>query len=206
MRRTDRLFDLVQLLRDGQLHRAADLAAALGGVSPRTIWRDMATLIASGMPIEGERGVGYVLRVPTTLPPLMLTAAEMQALRQGLQAVAHGGDEGMARAARSLAAKIGAVAPSPAPTDPQSLEEDDLFAFTHEAAPRAEPLLPVLRAAISAGAWCQITALDAQDQPRHDRLRPLRILTEAGQRRLLAETADGARRKLGLDRILAVAP
>ena len=201
MRRTDRLFDLVQLLRDGQLHRAADLAAALGGVSVRTIWRDMATLIASGMPIEGERGVGYVLRAPTTLPPLMLTAAEMQALRQGLQAVAHGGDEPLSRAARSLAAKIGAVAPTP-----QSLEEDDLFAFTHEAAPRAEPLLPVLRAAIAAGAWCQITALDAQDQPRHDRLRPLRILTEAGQRRLLAETADGARRKLGLDRILAVAP
>ena len=53
MRRSDRLFDLVQILRDGRLHRAVDLAQALGGVSVRTIWRDMATLIASGMPIEG---------------------------------------------------------------------------------------------------------------------------------------------------------
>lgn len=201
MRRTDRLFDLVQLLRDGQLHRAADLAGALGGVSVRTIWRDMATLIASGMPIEGERGVGYVLRVPTTLPPLMLTTAEMQALRQGLQAVAQGGDEGLARAARSLAAKIGAVAPAP-----QSLEEDDLFAFTRDAAPLAEALLPRLRTAIAAEVWCQITALDAADQPWTERLKPLRFKTVEGQRRLLAEAEDGSRRKLGLDRILAVAP
>mgnify|MGYP000346616533 CR=1 FL=1 len=53
MRRTDRLFDLIQLLRDGRLHRAADLAGHLG-VSVRTIWRDMATLSASGLPVEGE--------------------------------------------------------------------------------------------------------------------------------------------------------
>ena len=68
MRRSDRLFDLVQILRDGRLHRAADLAQALGGVSVRTIWRDMGTLMASGMPIEGERGVGYILRARISLP------------------------------------------------------------------------------------------------------------------------------------------
>ena len=68
MRRTDRLFDLIQILRDGKLHRAADIAARLE-VSTRTIWRDMATLQASGLPVEGERGLGYILRSPLLLPP-----------------------------------------------------------------------------------------------------------------------------------------
>jgi predicted DNA-binding transcriptional regulator YafY len=68
MRRTDRLFDLVTALRDGRLHRAQDLAARLE-VSVRTIYRDMETLQASGIPVEGERGVGYMLTAPVTLRP-----------------------------------------------------------------------------------------------------------------------------------------
>ena len=201
MHRTDRLFEVVQILRDGRLHRAADLADALGGVSVRTIWRDMATLIASGMPIEGERGVGYVLRAPTTLPPVMLTAAEMQALRLGLQTVAQGPDETLSRAARSLAAKIGAVAPTP-----QSPEDDDIFAFTRDATRPAEPILPSLRAAIEVGGWRQITVLDDADQPRTDRLKPLRFVTDDGLRRLIVRAADGADRSVALDRILSVDP
>ena len=55
MRRTDRLFDLIQILRDGRLHRASEMAERLG-VSVRTIWRDMDTLMASGLPVEGELG------------------------------------------------------------------------------------------------------------------------------------------------------
>lgn len=69
MRRTDRLFKLIQILRDGRLHTAQGMADRLE-VSVRTIWRDMATLIASGLPVEGGRGVGYILREPITLPPL----------------------------------------------------------------------------------------------------------------------------------------
>jgi predicted DNA-binding transcriptional regulator YafY len=57
MRRTDRLFEIIQILRDGKLHRAQDIAARLE-VSTRTIYRDMDTLVASGVPVEGERGVG----------------------------------------------------------------------------------------------------------------------------------------------------
>lgn len=206
MQRTDRLFELVQILRDGRLHRATDLADALGGVSVRTIWRDMATLIASGMPIEGERGVGYVLRAPTTLPPVMLTAAEMQALRLGLQSVAIGPDQTLARAARSLAAKIGAVAPSPAPPAPQGPEDDDIFAFTRDATRAAEPILPALRAAIKVGGWRQITVLDDDDHPRAERLKPVRFQTGQDQRLLVAKASDGTQRAIGLDRILAVEP
>lgn len=201
MHRTDRLFELVQILRDGRLHRAADLAVALGGVSVRTIWRDMATLVASGMPIEGERGVGYVLRAPTTLPPLMLTAGEMQALRMGLQAMAQTPDETLSRAARSLAAKIGAVAPAP-----QTLEDDDIFAFTRDAARAVETILPPLRAAIEVGGWRQITLLDGDDQPRKHRLKPMRFETIEGHRWLIARSETHEMRTIGLDRILAVEP
>ena len=87
MRRTDRLFDLIQILRDGRLHRASEMAARLG-VSVRTIWRDVATLAASGLPVEGERGVGYILRAPITLPPMILNAVELEALRLGLRLAA----------------------------------------------------------------------------------------------------------------------
>lgn len=199
MQRTDRLFELVQTMRDGRLHRAADLAADLGGVSVRTIWRDMATLIASGMPIEGERGVGYVLRAPTTLPPLMLTTAEMEALREGLRQVALGPDDTLSRAARSLAAKIGAVAPAP-----QTVETDDIFTFTRNATRPAEALLPLLRAAIADHDWRQITLLDGAEQPQRERLMPLRLTKSQGQRVLVARSAGGEMRQIGLDRILAV--
>ncbi|WP_246566767.1 helix-turn-helix transcriptional regulator [Gemmobacter fulva] len=110
MSRNDRLYDLIQLLRDGRLHRAGDLAAQLG-VSTRTIWRDMAVLADSGLPVTGERGVGYILRAPVTLPPLILTTDELVALQLFLSQTSEAADSDVARGARSLAAKISAVLP-----------------------------------------------------------------------------------------------
>lgn len=71
MRRTDRLFEIMQLFRGGRLLLGRDIAEKLE-VSLRTIYRDIETLIGSGVPIEGERGVGYILREPIFLPPLTL--------------------------------------------------------------------------------------------------------------------------------------
>ena len=110
MRRTDRLFELIQLLRDGRLHRGADLAEELG-VSLRTLYRDMDTLVASGIPVEGERGLGYMMTAPITLPPLNLTLNELEALHLGLSVVTRAADEEMQKAANSLSAKIDAVLP-----------------------------------------------------------------------------------------------
>ena len=66
MRRTDRLFDLIQILRDGRLHRAGDIAGRLG-VSVRTVYRDMEALMRSGVPVQGARGLGYQMTAPITL-------------------------------------------------------------------------------------------------------------------------------------------
>ncbi|SFR36609.1 WYL domain-containing protein [Yoonia tamlensis] len=118
MKRADRLMQLVQILRDGNLHKAAHLSATVG-VSLRTIYRDMETLAASGVPIEGERGVGYRVTAAITLPPLNLTMTEVEALHLGLSAVGQSEDTQLSVAARALLAKIDAVMPedrSRAPT------------------------------------------------------------------------------------------
>lgn len=110
MRRADRLMNLIRLLRDGEVHRAADLARATG-VSLRTIYRDMETLAASGVPIEGERGIGYRVTAAITLPPLNLTMAELEALHVGLAALREAKDSDLAAAAASLAIKLDGVLP-----------------------------------------------------------------------------------------------
>ncbi|WP_299075751.1 YafY family protein [uncultured Ruegeria sp.] len=122
MRRTDRLFDIIQILRDGKLHRAQDIADRLE-VSVRTIYRDMDTLVASGVPVEGERGVGYMVREQITLPPLNLTPAELEALNLGMAIVAEAADPDLKAAAGSLADKIDSVLPT------QVVAEADTWKF-----------------------------------------------------------------------------
>lgn len=198
MRRTDRLYDLIQILRDGRLHRAADLGKALE-VSPRTIWRDMTTLAASGMPIEGERGVGYILRAPLTLPPMMITATELEALRQGLHLVVAGDVAALTRAARSLAGKIAAVTPRPA-------EADTLFGTPTRKAARMPAFIPMLRRAIRARQVVQVSH-NAQNHEQHSDMRPLYLDLKSTIWTLIAycQTAQGFR-VLRLDRITAVLP
>jgi predicted DNA-binding transcriptional regulator YafY len=169
MRRTDRLFELIQILRDGKLHRAADMAKALE-VSTRTIWRDMATLIASGLPIEGERGVGYILSAPITLPPVALTREELEALRLGVQLVASAVDPSLARAAASLRAKIAAVTP-----DSARDSGSETFVFASAEAARAAPRLSHIRRAIREHErlWLRYTTLAGETGERV--VRPLQL-------------------------------
>jgi len=146
MPRSDRLIDLIQILRDGRLHRARDIARRLG-VSLRTVYRDMDTLAASGIPIEGARGEGYRTTAAITLPPLNLTTTELEALHLGLAVIGEAGDEELRGGAQSLSAKIDAVLPqdrTPPPTG---------FGFaTYPFADAAAGFqhMPALRAAIRA--------------------------------------------------------
>jgi predicted DNA-binding transcriptional regulator YafY len=109
VRRSDRLFEIIQIVRDGRLHLARDIAEKLE-VSIRTIYRDLDTLVASGIPIEGERGVGYLLREPIFLPPLNLSNIELEALHFGMAIVANTTDCELQKAAQSLLLKINQVA------------------------------------------------------------------------------------------------
>lgn len=110
MNRDQRLFDLVQILRDGRLHTAGELAQALG-VSTRTIWRDAAMMAATGIPIEGERGLGYILRTPLVLPTTALSQDEATVLGEALRAVAEDAGHPRARVARQLLFKIATLLP-----------------------------------------------------------------------------------------------
>ena len=110
MRRADRLFQIVQLLRARRLVTAAEISRELE-VSARTIYRDVADLIASGVPIDGEAGVGYALARGFDLPPLMFDAEEIGALVLGARMVQAFGDDALARRARSVLEKIEAVVP-----------------------------------------------------------------------------------------------
>lgn len=111
MSRAERLLDLLQLLRR---HRravsGADIAAELG-ISLRTLYRDIATLQAQGACIDGAPGLGYVLKPGFTLPPLMFSTDEVEALALGSRWVADRGDARLAAAARNALAKIAAVLP-----------------------------------------------------------------------------------------------
>jgi len=110
MRRADRLFRLVQTLRGGKLWTAARLSE-IAEVSERTIYRDIADLQASGVPVEGAAGVGYVMRSGFDLPPLMFTEAEVTALALGARMVSAWGGHDMAGGARDALSKIEAVVP-----------------------------------------------------------------------------------------------
>jgi predicted DNA-binding transcriptional regulator YafY len=111
VRRTERLFAILQVVR---AHRRAVTARELADeleVSLRTIYRDTAELIAQRVPLRGDAGVGYMLDAGYELPPLMLTADELEAAMLGAAWVSQRGDAGLARGARSLVEKLSQVIP-----------------------------------------------------------------------------------------------
>lgn len=171
MRRTDRLFDLVQILRDGRLHRAQDMADRLG-VSVRTIYRDMDTLVASGIPVAGERGVGYMATAPVTLPPLNLSLVELEALHLGMAMVAEAADEELRSAARSLSAKVDAVLPS----DRRAPAGGFGFAvYPMAEAARGFRHMPTLRATIRARQRISLDYRDNDGETTTRTVRPLQL-------------------------------
>lgn len=170
MRRTDRLFELIQILRDGRLHTARDMADRLE-VSTRTLWRDMATLIASGLPVEGERGLGYILREPITLPPLTLTPEETEALALAMRLLAQGADPSLAPAAARLSAKIAAALPA----SRRAHADPPVWVFPGAEALAAARHLPDLRRAIRLSERLRIDYTDAEGHVTRRSIRPLQL-------------------------------
>jgi predicted DNA-binding transcriptional regulator YafY len=111
MRRADRLFQIIQILRRTTRPATAEALAEELEVSKRSVYRDVADLIGQRVPIRGEAGSGYVLSRDFDMPPLMLTPDEIEAAVLGAQWVAERGDAVLAAAARDLIAKIEAAVP-----------------------------------------------------------------------------------------------
>ena len=169
MRRADRLFRLVQLLRGRRLSTAAWLADKFE-VSPRTIYRDVADLQAQGVPIEGEAGVGYRLRAGFDLPPLMFTTAEAQALVAAVRIAQSRLDRALAIAAEDALAKIVAVLP---PTARAAAEALPLYAGPIAIDLATGDRLHQLRDAVTARRLMRFDYEDAQGAASTRTVRPL---------------------------------
>lgn len=111
MRRADRLLQIIQILRRARGPVSGGAMARELEVSLRTLYRDMVALEASGVPVRGEAGLGYVLEEGYDLPPLMFTAEELETVMLGLRMAEAKGDAALGRAARDAVAKIAAVLP-----------------------------------------------------------------------------------------------
>jgi predicted DNA-binding transcriptional regulator YafY len=158
MRKADRLFEIIQILRRSKLPVTADAMATELETSKRSVYRDICALMAQRVPIRGEAGIGYVLERGLDMPPLMLTTDEIEAAVLGASWVMSRGDPQLAKAARDLMAKIEASVP------------ERLRPYIEEPAARASQMvrmqpdaidLAAVRAAIHAG---RKIALDYRDK------------------------------------------
>jgi len=173
MRRADRLFQIIQIMRRARAPITADSIAEELETSKRTVYRDIATLIGQRVPIRGEAGMGYVLDQGFDLPPLMLTPDEIEAAVLGAQWVMSRGDPSLARAAQDLIAKIGASVP------------DRLRPYVLEPAGRAVPAwksqepdrldMALVRSAIRSGRKIALDYRDEQDRQTQRVIWPITV-------------------------------
>jgi predicted DNA-binding transcriptional regulator YafY len=172
MRRADRLFQIVQLLRRRRrATRAADIARHLG-ISERTVYRDIRGLVLAGTPIDGEAGVGYRLRPGYDLPPLMFDREEIQALVLGARIVRQFGDPALARASDAILNKVAAILPNDlAPF----LEDTRLFVPGIVSAKESADALGLARGALIARRKLRLRYADANGAGSERTVRPLGI-------------------------------
>ncbi|WP_236209887.1 helix-turn-helix transcriptional regulator [Pseudomonas tohonis] len=161
MSRSQRLLDLLQILRRHRYPVAGHALAAELGISLRTLYRDIATLQQQGANIEGGAGLGYVLRPGFELPPLMFSLGEIEALVLGMRWVARRGDRQLMGAARDVLAKVGAVLP---PALREELETSTLLIGPAPASEISDALLQQVREVIRLEHRVQLDYRDAEGQ------------------------------------------
>lgn len=176
MRRADRLFEIIHHLRGRRLTTAAQLAHWLE-VSERTIYRDVADLLASGIPIDSEAGVGYRLHPGFDLPPLMFNHNEVEALVIGARMVESWGGPTLAQGARSALAKIAAALPG---DKRATLESSRLFSPGFFINPQLGVQMDVLRQAIDGRRYVQLAYRDVDNKASQRRVRPLGLFFWGG--------------------------
>lgn len=171
MPRQTRLHALLDALRSGTTHRAADLALRLS-VSQRTLYRDIQALQAAGVPVQGTRGTGYRLTDQIRLPPLDLAPAELEALSLGLAILGQSADPDLSQAATTLADRIETLLPEAtiAPADAWKLQKSP---FSNAA--RGASHIPRIRAAIRARQKLRLTYHSRSDRITTRTIRPLHL-------------------------------
>jgi predicted DNA-binding transcriptional regulator YafY len=169
MRRADRLFQIVQYLRGGRLVTAAKLSEWLE-VSERTIYRDIADLQSTGVPIDGEAGVGYLMRDGFDLPPLMFSRDEIVALVAGARLIRAWGGASMARAAEEALIKIEAVLPE---AERQRADRVEVHAIASEMTPAVRERIDRIEQAVETRQRLALSYLDAEERSTERTVRPL---------------------------------
>ncbi|MCC7365717.1 MAG: YafY family transcriptional regulator [Dehalococcoidia bacterium] len=169
MRRADRLFQVIQLLRRKHVVTAAYIARE-PEVSERTVYRDIRDLVLSGVPIDGEAGVGYMLRRGFDLPPLMFTAPEIEAMVLGARVVQSWGDAQLAKAATDALARIEAALPDKLK---QKMQATPLYAPGFHVRPEMMQRLSDLRGAIDGRNRTWMAYTDADGSATERTVRPL---------------------------------
>lgn len=173
MRRADRLFQIVHYLQGRRLTTAAQLADWLN-VSERTIYRDIQVLSLSGVPIEGETGIGYRLRKEFHLPPIMFSQEELEALTIGARMVSAWSGDQLGNQARSALAKISAALPS---NKQYSIETTPLYApqINQHCVSNSLTLFDDIHRAINQRQRCYIVYLDGKKQQTTRYIWPLAL-------------------------------
>jgi len=171
MRRADRLFQIVQYLRGRRLTTAAQLADWLE-ISQRTVYRDIQDLERTGVPIEGEAGVGYRLRPEFDLPPLMFTYEEVEALVAGARMIGSWGSPQLRQASELALAKIAAALPEHRRVE---LERTRLYAlnFAEDGGKKGGDVLDTLRHVIAGRVVTLLDYKDAAGKPSTRHVWPL---------------------------------
>jgi predicted DNA-binding transcriptional regulator YafY len=203
MRRTDRLFQIVQLIRGRRLTTAAFLAKRLE-VSERTIYRSVADLQHQGVPIEGEAGVGYRLGQGFDMPPLMFTEDEARALVASVRMAQVWQDPSLAQASQVALGKILSALPAASRAAAQSMA---IYAPPIGLDSQVQETLQTLREAAQAHRKVKVQYKDASDRITQRTLRPLGCFYWGKVWTLAAwcEVRDGFR-SFRLDRITSVLP
>jgi predicted DNA-binding transcriptional regulator YafY len=169
MRRADRLFHIIQLIRGRRLTTAAYLAQRLE-VSERTIYRDVADLQTQGVPLEGEAGVGYRLGAGFDLPPMMFTQEEAKALVASVRVAQAWLDPALATSAQDALGKILSVLPMDARVAAEALA---VYAPQGGLSPPAQRTLQTLREAVQERHKVFLNYRDLSEQPSERTVRPL---------------------------------
>lgn len=183
MDKTERLFSLLDRLRRRRTPVSAETLAEEEGVSVRTIYRDVQTLIGLGAPIEGEAGLGYVLKSGFFLPPLMFSASELEALVLGARWVQTLADADLSDAAQNALAKIAAASP---PNLRARIEDPGLWPVNIGGSPEPLAILPIAREAMREEKAVELLYVDAAGEQTSRTIWPIQLAYYEGKQILVA--------------------